>query len=253
MTELFTRAERARLAPFFPSGQGALLLSGLQGHMGRAFLSASGRSALVIVSGFVFLGGEPDEMFLRQAAGAGCFPAGFLTFSGREAWLDTAACVGAVGRMTRYAMATPARFDIQKLNALSVPPEGYTVLPVDDAERYALCLRAEGDIRDIVGNYPDASAFLRHALAFFVLKDSQVVAGCGTYAHADGWLEVEIDTHPMHRRRGLALCCGARFLLACQERGLRPHWDAMTEVSAALAAKLGFSTARPYPVAFRES
>lgn len=250
MIELIGREERKRLFPLFPNAREALLRSGLEGHMGRAWLSDSEKSALVMMFGFIFLGGEPDGTLLRQAGK--CFPDGFLTFSGAEDWLTEAKNWGAAGEMTRFDMETPERFDTQMLKRLAVPPKGYRVVPVDDPELFERCLNAPGDLPDVVRNYPDYASFSAHALAFVALCHGQVVAGCGTYAHADGQAEVEIDTHPAHRRRGLALCCGANYLLRCAEKGLRPHWDAMTEISASLAGKLGFLAPRPYPVVFRE-
>lgn len=250
MIELLEREGRARLLPLFEGRQDALLLSGLQGHMGRAWLSDSEKSALVMMFGFIFLGGEPDGAFLREAVPF--FSAGFLTFSGSAEWRETAKRIGASGEMIRYDMETPERFDTEKLRRLAVPPKGYAVVQVNSAELYEKCLHAEGDLPDVVRNYPDFASFSAHALAFAAFREGQVVAGCGTYAHADGQIEVEIDTHPLHRRRGLALCCGANFLLTCAEKGLRPHWDAMTEISASLAGKLGFLFPRPYPVVYRE-
>ena len=250
MIELFGREGRTRLLPLFAGRQDALLLSGLQGHMGQAWLSDSGKSALVMMFGFIFLGGEPDGAFLREAAPL--FPTGFLTFSGSAEWREEAKRIGALGEMIRYDMETPERFDTEKLRRLAVPPKGYTIVRVDSPELYEKCLRAEGDLPDVVRNYPDFAFFAAHAMAFAAFREGQVVAGCGTYAHADGQLEAEIDTHPLHRRRGLALCCGANFLLACVEKRLRPHWDAMTEISAVLAGRLGFLSPRPYPVVYRE-
>ena len=50
------------------------------------------------------------------------------------------------------------------------------------------------------------------------------------------------------RNRGLASACGAALILECLERGLYPSWDAHTEISAALAEKLGYHVSHPYVV-----
>ena len=41
---------------------------------------------------------------------------------------------------------------------------------------------------------------------------------------------------------------GAALILECLERGLYPSWDAHTEISAALAEKLGYHVSHPYVV-----
>lgn len=248
MNELFTRAERAELFRFYPDGKDALLLSGLQGHLGRAFRSDSGRSALVMVRDFIFLAGEADAAFLRETEKA--FSKRFLTFRGSAAWLETARQWGATLPMTRYDMETPAHFDKNRLRALAQPPTGFSLVPVDEA-LYATCL-SENWSSDLVGAYPNAQDFVQRGLAIVALQSGRPVAGCGAYAYADGLMEVEIDTHPDFRRRGLATACGAAFLLGCLERGLVPHWDAMTKISLALSRKLGFGAARPYAVVCRE-
>ena len=53
---------------------------------------------------------------------------------------------------------------------------------------------------------------------------------------------------PPMRNRGLASACGAALILECLERGLYPSWDAHTEISAALAEKLGYHVSHPYVV-----
>lgn len=249
MNELFTRAERTALSPLYPFARDALLLSGLQGHLGRAFLSDHGQSALVLVQGFIFLGGKADEKFFHQVSGI--LPACFLTFSGDEAWRNIAKSWGANTEMTRYSLETPNHFDDEMLRRLAVPPPGYTLMPADES-LYHQCLQERWS-EDLVASYQDYAAFDRHALAILALRDGRLAAGCGVYAHTDSMWEIEIDTHPDFRRQGLAAACGAKFLLECQKRGMQPHWDAMTNISAALAQKLGFQNPRPYQVVCREA
>ena len=243
------RDARRALLPLFPGPRDALLLSGLQGHLGQALLSAEGESALVLVGGFAFLGGAPHPALIYAATDAR--PSGFLTFSGSPDWLSLARALGAGREMTRFNLETPERFDEARLRLLARPPAGFRLQRVDTPALYEAC-RMAGGIGDIVNNYADYAAFSRHGLAIAALRGDEIAAGCGAYAHADGQLEVEIDTAVAYRRQGLATACGAAFVLACLEKGLRPHWDAMTPVSAALAARLGFLHPRPYPVICRE-
>ena len=59
-------------------------------------------------------------------------------------------------------------------------------------------------------------------------------------------IEIEIDTRQDYRRRGLASACAAKLILACLDRDLYPSWDAHTEISVALAEKLGYHMDHPY-------
>ena len=83
-----------------------------------------------------------------------------------------------------------------------------------------------------------------------VVLVSSPAAGASSYAVWDGGIEIQIDTRPDLRRRGLALSCGARLILTCLDQGLLPSWDAHDRRSAALAEKLGYRLDRPYPPIF---
>ena len=79
-----------------------------------------------------------------------------------------------------------------------------------------------------------------------VLRDETLVAGASSYATFEGGIEIEIDTRPEERRKGLARACGAALILECLDRGLYPSWDAHDTVSLALAEQLGYRADRPY-------
>lgn len=68
------------------------------------------------------------------------------------------------------------------------------------------------------------------------------------YARYRDGIEIEIDTEPSHRQKGLASACGAGLILECLKRGLYPSWDAQNAVSAALAGKLGYHFSHTYRI-----
>ena len=102
--------------------------------------------------------------------------------------------------------------------------------------------------RDLVSQYPTWEAYAVHGAGYVVLWKGALVCGASSYADWPGGVEIEIDTHPAHRRRGLARACAAALMLDCLARGLYPSWDAANPVSAHLAQTLGYIAAGAYPV-----
>ncbi len=80
------------------------------------------------------------------------------------------------------------------------------------------------------------------------LRGNELLAGASSYARSRDAIEIEIDTREDMKNRGLASACGAALILEFLERGLYPSWDAHTEISAALAEKLGYHVSHPYVV-----
>ena len=125
-------------------------------------------------------------------------------------------------------------------------PAGFSLCRIDAA----LCeiLLQENWSRDLCALFGGGADFFRRGLGFAVLHRGKPVAGASSYTVYDDGIEIEIDTSPAYRRRGLASACGARLVLECLDRGLNPCWDAHDLRSAALAKKLGYTNAKAYPV-----
>lgn len=114
-------------------------------------------------------------------------------------------------------------------------------------------LMAQDWSRDLCGNFADGADFAGRGIGTVVLWEGRPVAGAASYAVCEGEIEIEIDTAPQFRRRGLAAVCGARLILNCLDRGLYPCWDAHDRRSLALAEKLGYRLLRPYTAYWVES
>ena len=194
-----------------------MILSCLQGHMGQVRTRGGHppESALCAIGDFCFFAGRPDPALVRQA--------------------------------DRYALCgAPEDFDRDRLAAFAAAlPPGFSLSPIL-AGHYPL-LTAQDWSRDLCGNFRDGPDFARRGLGVIALRDGVPAAGASSYAVWDGGIEIQIDTRPDLRRRGLALSCGARLILTCLDQGLLPSWDAHDRRSAALAEKLGYRLDRPYP------
>lgn len=237
--------DREKIHPLFSGCPVALVWSYLQGHMGYALTDDENNpaSALIAVGDFCFLGGAPNEALALRAKGLELYPYG-------DGW---DACIervwgGRVHKRLRYAIRhEPDVFNRARLELYARSlPEGFA-LRTFDAEIFALA-RSAAWSRDFVSLFPDYSSFAETGIGMCVLFQGELVSGASSYCVYDDGIEIEIDTKPDFRCRGLATACGAGLILACLSRGLYPGWDAYDLRSVALAEKLGYHMDAPYAV-----
>ena len=252
-----------RIAPLFDGWEEALIWSCLDGCMGTAAAddSALPRAARITVGDFCFFAGEPDDALIATATAPILTPRDARWCAAMERVLG-----GSAVRATRYAIPKdPTVFDPARLKALAVPPAGYALAPIDTVLYGKALDRAWS--RDFCALFRDAEDYARRGAGIAALHDGELVAGASSYAvyagretgedgpcaeaRRRGGIEIEIDTRPDHRRRGLATACGAALILSCLSRGLYPSWDAHDLRSVALAEKLGYRSGVPYPVYLR--
>ena len=241
-----TPAPRAVWA-LFSGWEEPMILSCLQGHMGSLTgdVPDSPRSACAAIGDFCFLAGAPSPDLAAAAAAPILVP----RTPGWQAVIESV-WGERVRPHTRYATRKDLHnFDPSRLAALAVPPAGFTLAPID-LDAYTLLGQVAWS-KDLRGQFRDGADFCRRGLGVAAWHDGAIAAGASSYAIFDGGMEIEIDTCPDFRRLGLATACGAALVLACLERGLYPSWDAHTSISLALAEKLGYRSAGPYPVYLR--
>ena len=229
-------------APLFAGWKETMIWTCLQGHMGTVV--TDGRtppeSALCAVGDFCFLAGKPDPELARQADRSILIP---RTLD----WEPVLRSVFGekVLSFPRYAMDGPEEFDRERLAAYAAAlPEGYALSPI--LPQHYPVLMGQAWSKDLCGNFRDGDDFVRRGLGVIALQDGIPVAGASSYTVHDGGVEIEIDTRPDQRRKGLALSCGARLILDCLDRGLAPSWDAHNLPSVSLAEKLGYRLRTPY-------
>ena len=230
-------------APLFAGWEKGMILSCLQGHMGQVRTRGGHppESALCAIGDFCFFAGRPDPALVRQADRPLLVP--------RTG--DWAPVIRAVwGRRAvpflRYALCgAPEDFDRDRLAAFAAAlPPGFSLSPIL-AGHYPL-LTAQDWSRDLCGNFTGELDFVRDGLGFLALYRGVPAAGAASYAVCSTGIEIEVDTRPDMRRRGLASACAARLILECLDRGLYPGWDAHNLRSAALAQKLGYQPEGAY-------
>lgn len=236
-------------APLFDGWEETLIWSCLQGVMGHLYgddPKAPG-SAQAMLGDFCFLAGRPSRELLAFRP-PWCSQDFMILVPQNDGWAELIREFYGKGakRVTRYAMEKePEVFKEERLMELirQLPP-GYT-LGLMDERSFWLC-RGEEWSKDLVSQFADYSAYRERGIGAVAFLEGVPVAGASSYGVYQGGIEIEVDTRPDHRRRGLASACGARLILECRRRGLYPSWDAQNLWSVGLAQKLGYHFAYEY-------
>lgn len=242
----YTLSEMNRVAHLFDGWQETMIWSCLQGVMGSVYAPdmENPESASAHLNDFCFLAGKPMPELVEFDYGRELI----LTPQNEEwAKLIESVCSDRVVRQIRYAIKKETNFDIGKLNAIVEDlPQEYEIRQIG-RELYGKCL-AESWSRDLVSPYSTFEEFEHLGLGFVVTQKGNIVSGASSYSRYRDGIEIEIDTKPEYRRKGLATVAGAALILECLRRGWYPSWDAHNRASVALAEKLGYSYSHEYPV-----
>lgn len=222
-----------------------MIWSFLQGHMGYAYSDAGvpPRAAVIVVGDFAFFAGKADEALVRTTRVPILAPGNIQW----EALIERVWSAKAQ-RSVRYALKKEGdHFDRARLRGyIQALPACYQIGPIEERIYTQLGQQTwSKDLRGLFHSWPD---FHRRGIGVVIQQAGRVVAGASAYSVYTGGIEIQIDTSPRYRRQGLATVCGAWLILNCLERGLYPSWDAQNLHSLALAQKLGYREAGPYPV-----
>lgn len=138
------------------------------------------------------------------------------------------------------------KFDVDKLRQFcQALPNGFELRQVrlEEVAQFAADLDP-----CLVDNFRSHEEFITQGVGLGILYQGRFVSGASSAGVGGGKLEIEIQTHPQFRRRGLARAVAAALILYCLDRGLEPCWDAANEPSSALARQLGFRSTGEYEV-----
>lgn len=124
-------------------------------------------------------------------------------------------------------------------------PAGASVVPIDAP----LAERIDRELGQLIGLFwGDHGRFGDGGFGFCALVDGRIASVAYAIAVGDRSANIDVETTPPYRRRGLSALASAAFVAECRRRGLTPTWgcDAVNRPSAALAAKLGFVEDPPH-------
>lgn len=234
----------SKAAALFHGWDEALIWSCLQGHMGNMLLDhdENPASAVIDIGDFCFFAGEPNSELLAAVGGSK------LLIPKDQPWekLIEDFYGGKVNKTFRYAIKKePDVFEDEKLSAYIDALDQNYDLRLFDQEIYEMAQK-EAWSADLCSQFKSFPDYQNRAIGAAILHEGKLVAGASPYAVYDGGIEIEIDTKPDYRGKGLATVCGAKLILECLERNIYPSWDAHDLRSVALAEKLGYHLDRPY-------
>lgn len=95
-------------------------------------------------------------------------------------------------------------------------------------------------------SYFSPEDFVTKGIGFCALRGERIVSCASSFTVCHEGIEIEINTHPDFRRRGIAATLAATLIEHCLERGIEPHWNAANPISAKFAEKLGYTCKKVY-------
>lgn len=240
---IYELTDTSKVKPLFEGWNETLIYSCLQKVMGKIFVTDpdSPVSAMAYVGCFAFYAGVPDKELVKAKT------KGFviMTPQNKEWEACIEACFPAAKKVTRYAIKKDTQFDLPFLGSLVKNlPEGYELKEIDN-ETYDLCL-TDPVTRDFVSSFESKEKYLEIGRGMIVMKSGRIVSGASSYTRYIEGIEIEVDTVPEERRKGLALVACAALILRCLDEGLYPSWDAQNMDSVHLAEKLGYEFDHEY-------
>ncbi len=231
-----------KVKDLFHGWEETLIYSCLQKVMGKIYVTDTEApvSAMAYVGCFGFLAGVPDQELLMGK------PDGFsILVPQNEDWSAMIEeCFPDSKRVSRYAIKKDTVFDIEYLRSLITafqkdPQFANYELKAIDAEIYDLCL-PDPVTRDFVSSFENKESYLELGRGMVIMKEGRIVAGASSFTRYLEGIEIEVDTVPEERKKGLATICAAALILKCLEEGLYPSWDAANLESVHLSEKLGY-------------
>ncbi|MEG1630957.1 MAG: GNAT family N-acetyltransferase [Hydrogenoanaerobacterium sp.] len=224
----------------------ALIWSCLQGYMGTMIVDdeSDPKSAIIDNGDFSFCAGIPNENLLKSIS-IGDFK---LIAPMNEAWQTLIERVFAAKakKILRYAIKKELDvFDEEKLKSYVASLDSDYEIRLFDSEIFKLAQK-ESWSADLCSQFKDYQEYQNCAIGVAILHDGKLVAGASPYGVYRNGIEIEIDTKPEYRGKGLATVCGAKLILECLSNNIYPSWDAHDLRSVHLAEKLGYHLSHPY-------
>ncbi|MEO4051906.1 GNAT family N-acetyltransferase [Solibacillus sp. CAU 1738] len=243
---------RKKLVPMFEEIDNTIVLSYLQGHMGTAWVDdlENPTVAQITVGIFVFFAGNPNTKEAKELLYN--LPDFTLAIVESEEWKNLIETVhnGATEKFQRHRFKkNPEHLDRKHIqNLLSLLPEGYEIKRID--RNIAKSPSFHELSEDFISQFDSIDDFINRGVGYAILNEGQVVSAATSFSIYDDGIEVEVASHPSHRRKGLATVVASALILDCLDRGKYPSWDGANSEFVELAQKLGYIFKESYDTYF---
>lgn len=243
---------RKKLISMFEEIDSTIILSYLQGHMGKAWVDnlENPTVAQITVGIFVFFAGDSNSKEAEELLFN--LPDFTLAIVGSDEWKNRIETihVGSIEKFQRYRFKKkPEHLDRKHIeNLLSTLPEGYEIKRIDKEIAKDPSLHELSE--DFISQFDSIDDFINRGVGYAILNEGQVVSAATSFSIYDDGIEIEVASHPNHIRKGLATIIASTLILDCLDRGKYPSWDAANEESVKLAQKLGYNFQESYDTYF---
>ncbi|MFJ8260913.1 GNAT family N-acetyltransferase [Rummeliibacillus sp. NPDC094406] len=243
---------RGKLVSMFENIDSTIVLSYLQGHMGNAWVDnlENPTVAQITVGIFVFYAGDPNTEEAEELLYN--LPEFTLAIVDSVEWKNRIETVheGSIEKFQRFRFnKNPDDLDrVHIQEHLSALPEEYQIKRVDKNIANASSFHELSE--DFISQFDSIDDFIDRGIGYAILYKGQVVSAATSFSIYDDGIEIEVASHPNHRRKGLATIVAAALMLDCLERGKYPSWDGANSESVELAKKLGYTFMESYDTYF---
>jgi RimJ/RimL family protein N-acetyltransferase len=247
-------AKRYKLAPLFKDHRPHFIMDAIiEGHLGVALANDLENPcvAQLAYADVVSLGGDPEHPVARQFVEQLPVDKGILPLP--EEWHELLQQVHGERLISieRFSFSGE-QLDIDHLRSLQATlPEGFRIERIDlDLARQ---IEADSSLisEDHVRNFNSPEDFVERGIGFCVLDGERIVSGASSYAICNKGIEIQVNTHPDYRQRGLATVVSAALLVYCLQHDIEAPWDAGNPESVKLAEKLGYLEVGSYEMLVR--
>lgn len=243
---------RKKLVSMFENIDSTIVFSYLQGHMGNAWVDnlENPTVAQITVGIFVFYAGNPNTKEAEELLYN--LPDFTLAIVDSDEWKNRIETVhkGSIEKFQRFRFnKNPEDLDrvhIQEL--LSTLSEEYEIKRIDKNIAKASSFHELSE--DFISQFDSIDDFIDRGVGYAILNKGQVVSAATSFSIYDDGIEIEVASHPNHRRKGLATIVASALILDCLDRGKYPSWDGANSESVELAKKLGYTFKESYDTYF---
>ena len=247
-------AKRGNLAFLFADHHPSFLIDTvLEGHSGIALADDANnpRVAQLAYADVLTFGGDADHPAASQFVEQLPVDKGILALP--ERWRDLVRGVHGERLISieRFSFSG-AQLNIAHLTSLKERlPEGFQLKQIDIDLAHQIDADSTLISEDHVRNFDSPEDFVGRGLGFCVLEGERIVSGASSYAICNKGIEVQVNTHPEYRQRGLATAVSAALLVDCLEHDIEARWDAGNPRSVKLAERLGYRASGSYEMLVR--